>query len=1421
MKRRKYVAGLSLLLVLCLLIPTTASGADSAEEKSGNPWLGLFPFLLTGGFPEENSGPLIDRIELEKTSRGNILTVFGSDFSSNPNKNTPIFSAAGSKSKVPGEVISASGNKLKVKMPDQATTGPLFVDVNGNWSNKVQLGSASVQETDTTEESTSSLSNDSGGIPWFGAIPWLLTGGLNSNEPPEVEISADPTSGTAPLEVSFDASDSSDLDGKIVSYKWNFDDGNTDKGEAVTHGFGAAGEYTVKLTVVDEIGAKSTSNISIEVNKPKVKTKEKAFSLDKGTEFDTGFGLSISIPSSSKDNAGSVKASKERNEYTIKASKITDPTQPKSSVLQLDAVYRISLLAGNASKKENSWKKNEGMPLANNLTEEKVKLRFSNPVSKEGYTPVILDWTKEGYRLVPPEKTGEMKLIGGTPTQNYQYIETSVNANSLSTPAVVEEGGSIFSIGFIKTGINYIKNAFDISPVYPSIKKEATETKGKFKIPLWSPKEGFGGVWFRVDVDKISGKLETDWDPGNEEFDLDFLDPTKNRYLAPTREEKKGILTLNFKTEGSAWVEVNAREALFIQIADWLEEMPVPGAGISIAAWKGINDVLHSACENIKGELEKEDTDWSRVIEETRQLQTDLRIEIGKSLVDEGLKDVIGRKLLVPTNLLALLANEAKYMMTIQFSKGNCNKGICERKIKYTTKNRSPNATITSVKPEIEIYKKGQEIIFNGKASDPEDGELADDLLVWTSNKDGQLGTGKEITVDSLSVGTHKITLKATDSDGATDTDQRNVAIRKKPDLTVTSVSLSDSSIQVGSTISVEFTIENLGGSLSKEFQNRIYFSEEPDGGGQIPYEPETFNMPLEDQSKKTRTREITVPSLPKGEWYLNVYTDGGKSIDESKEGNNIDSSEIKIEGTENDPPNASFTASDTSGTAPMDVSFDASGSSDPDGHIESHDWNFDDGSSSSGETTSHEFGSSGNYTVELTVTDDDGDTDSTSKAISVSSPTNDPPNASFTASDTSGTAPMDVSFDASGSSDPDGHIESHDWNFDDGDTASGKTTSHTFDSAGSFTVSLTVKDNDGATDSVTKTISVQDSTVTLTLYVHEGSSDGPIISGARVTGQDADGVSFDKTTNSSGYVTITGAPGTWSFTADADGYNSESWSQSITSTQTRNAYLQLQPPTITSPGDSSEPGPEINDLTPTLQWNGVASADEYGLSISEYPYGSSNIIYDKYVTGTSHTVLSGYLESGKKYRWNMKTYTDAGYSSGVSNTLYFQTKSEPTDLIDNGSFSSGESNWNLSGDFWAGTTLSSYRTSPGYSAGGVDSDGYHKNDARGKMYQTVTIPSGISTATLKLWYNITSDEPSSSNEDILQVTLRDTSDNYLTYVRTLDSSNQSTLGDYSQVSKDISSYAGQTIRINFQVATDGTNPTTFRFDDVSLIVEG
>lgn len=100
---------------------------------------------------------------------------------------------------------------------------------------------------------------------------------------------------------------------------------------------------------------------------------------------------------------------------------------------------------------------------------------------------------------------------------------------------------------------------------------------------------------------------------------------------------------------------------------------------------------------------------------------------------------------------------------------------------------------------------------------------------------------------------------------------------------------------------------------------------------------------------------------------------------------------------------------------------------------------------------------------------------------LTIIATTNIPPQASFTFSPTVVNVGQAVSFDASASSDPDGFIREYDWDFGDGTTASGVAVSHTYGAAGSYVVSLTVTDNQGATNTVTRTVTVSEAVVEAT----------------------------------------------------------------------------------------------------------------------------------------------------------------------------------------------------------------------------------------------------------------------------------------------------------------------------------------------------
>ena len=224
--------------------------------------------------------------------------------------------------------------------------------------------------------------------------------------------------------------------------------------------------------------------------------------------------------------------------------------------------------------------------------------------------------------------------------------------------------------------------------------------------------------------------------------------------------------------------------------------------------------------------------------------------------------------------------------------------------------------------------------------------------------------------------------------------------------------------------------------------------------------------------------------------------------------------------------PVAVATATPQSGDAPLAVTLDGSGSFDQDGTVVAHEWDFGDGSTGTGSVVSHTYSTVGGYTAVLTVTDSQGLTSSQSVQILATAP-NIPPTAVIAASATSGAAPLAVTFNGSGSTDPDGTISSYAWNFGDGTTASGSVATKTFNTAGTYTVTLTVTDNRGGRGTSSAVIQVSANlarvlrVASITLSTTTSSKGRSVLATVRAT--DANGVAQSGVTvsgNFSGLVT-------------------------------------------------------------------------------------------------------------------------------------------------------------------------------------------------------------------------------------------------------------------------------------------------------------
>jgi len=172
--------------------------------------------------------------------------------------------------------------------------------------------------------------------------------------------------------------------------------------------------------------------------------------------------------------------------------------------------------------------------------------------------------------------------------------------------------------------------------------------------------------------------------------------------------------------------------------------------------------------------------------------------------------------------------------------------------------------------------------------------------------------------------------------------------------------------------------------------------------------------------------------------------------------------------------PRAEFTTTPAFDYPPLEVTFDASASSSPNGAIVSYDWDLGDGDTDSGVVVTHTYAEKGVYDITLVVTDSAGKSGARSRSVEA---LNRVPVASFVVDKYWVGDDQPIEFDASDSYDPDGEIVQYAWSFGDGSSGEGMIVEHEYGllNGGSWqpTVTLTVIDEDGGPNSTTRKVNV------------------------------------------------------------------------------------------------------------------------------------------------------------------------------------------------------------------------------------------------------------------------------------------------------------------------------------------------------------
>ena len=178
---------------------------------------------------------------------------------------------------------------------DGPVIGSCVVPVTGGWNNFVDINGA-ISNAAGVHDLYFVFSGGSGAL--LDVDYFVFSQGTNpppANQAPVADFSATPVTGDAPVLVAVDASSSSDSDGSIQTFSWDFGDGTSASGVQASHSYTLAGNYTITLTVTDDDGASDTHTTVITVNDPPpppVNTRD-AYARIEAESYDEQFGLGI------------------------------------------------------------------------------------------------------------------------------------------------------------------------------------------------------------------------------------------------------------------------------------------------------------------------------------------------------------------------------------------------------------------------------------------------------------------------------------------------------------------------------------------------------------------------------------------------------------------------------------------------------------------------------------------------------------------------------------------------------------------------------------------------------------------------------------------------------------------------------------------------------------------------------------------------------------------------------------------------------------------------------------------------------------------------------------------------------------------------------------------------------------------------
>jgi PKD repeat protein len=849
---------------------------------------------------------------------------------------------------------------------------------------------------------------------------------------------------SAPQEIlKFDGSKSSDLDGEISSYEWDFGDGSSASGAKTSHSYAKPGIYSVTLTVRDNTGhtnAVSSDEAMVIVNqapfalagRDKVAAPGDKLVFDAFASYDSDGKVKsyhwefsyVKNPSDLSrvertfeeagsyfaeltvtDNSGAINAvSKDKLDILI-----NHPPQsnPGSDVFtnNLSVIFDGSASAdADGDKLSYVWNLGDGSPMVSGA-------KIAHTYKKGGIYPVILT-VDDGTGLKNAKNSATINIRINEAPVAVAGKDTTVCAGDMilfhGSKSSDPEGGVLkyfwdFGDDTKGEGINPTK-VFDKGGVYTITLKVLDDTgfpenfdTDKMVVSVAESPIAYAGEDITAGVSEeihFDGSQSTDLDGLVNSYNWDFGDgssgggPTpRHAYLEP------GVYRVILTITGDKIGECSNQDSddLMVTVHD------APVANFTCKKLVPVDLEVEFDGSGSKSKM-AEISGWSW--------------DFGDSAIAEGEK------------VSHIYTTPGRYIVTLKVtsdSQTGYNTGTVQNLIVV-------NSAPQSNAGEDKFVGIGQLVWFDGSGSSDVDGAIT--YYQWDFG-DGITAEGVKARHQYVLSGRYSATLLLYDNSGLenkSDIDTLLVTVNEAPTPVIDCVARA----------TVEESIE-FNGANSYDADGVItgYYWDFADGA---------YGEGQKVQHSFARA----------GSYQVSLTVDDGYSL------NNRRSTVIKNV-IINHPP-VPVAGNDRISAPEEMVEFDAGKSFDKDGVITQYKWDFADGNSIEGIKVGHIFAHPGIYNVVLTVTDD-SETKSGMQSDTVQIQINSAPIAEGGTDREAffGGAHDDVAFDAGLSSDPDGDPLTYVWEFGDGTSAKGARVSHKYLKPGKYTVNLKVDDNTGA----------------------------------------------------------------------------------------------------------------------------------------------------------------------------------------------------------------------------------------------------------------------------------------------------------------------------------------------------------------------